>query len=62
MPTEIEFDVAVTATDSTETKGGIGVFVGAIGLGSTGQSNHEGQSISRIKFQIAVDLPTQPEI
>src|ERR1700677_4252002 len=44
IPHDIEFDVAVTATQGTETKGGIGVFVGAIGLGSHGQSNKENES------------------
>src|SRR5690349_21562580 len=32
----VEFDVAVTAAEGTQTKGGIGVFVGAIGVGSHG--------------------------
>ena len=35
---EIEFDVAVHVTEGTETKGGIGIMVGAIGLGSQGKS------------------------
>ncbi|MCB2026520.1 MAG: hypothetical protein KDG56_17240, partial [Ottowia sp.] len=32
----VEFDIAVTATSGTGTKGGIGVVVGAIALGSQG--------------------------
>jgi hypothetical protein len=42
---EIEFDVAVTVIEGTQTKGGIGVFVGPIGIGSQGQSNVSNQSI-----------------
>ncbi len=53
----IEFDVAVTTTEGTATKGGIGVFVGAIGLGSQGQSNASNQSVSRIKFSVPVQYP-----
>lgn len=55
---EVNFDVAVTATDGTKTKGGIGVFAGAVGLGSQGQSEASNQSISRIKFSIPLSLPT----
>jgi hypothetical protein len=57
----IEFDVAVTATEGTATKGGIGVFVGAIGLGSQGQSSATNQSVSRIKFTVPVQFPKQQE-
>ncbi len=54
---EVNFDVAVTAKDGTKTKGGIGVFVGAVGLGSQGQSEELKQSISKIKFTIPLALP-----
>lgn len=54
---EVNFDVAVTATDGTKTKGGIGVFVGAVGLGSQGQSEASNQSISRIRFSVPLALP-----
>src|SRR6266436_4095859 len=45
----IDFDVAVTTMEGTETKGGIGVFVGAVGLGSQGKSDASNTSVSRIK-------------
>jgi hypothetical protein len=57
----IEFDVGVTTTEGTATKGGIGVLVGAIGLGSQGQSNSSNQLASRIKFSIPIGLPKQVE-
>lgn len=53
----VEFDVAVTATEAKGTKGGIGVVVGAIALGSQGQSSAETSAVSRIKFSIPVTLP-----
>lgn len=54
---QIEFDVAVTTTEGTETKGGIGIFVGPIGLGSQGKSDAINSSSSRIKFSIPILLP-----
>ena len=50
----IEFDVAVTTTEGTETKGGIGVFAGAVGLGSQGKSDASNTSVSRIKFSVPI--------
>ena len=54
---EVSFDVAVTAVEGTQTKGGIGVFIGVVGLGSQGQSNTSTQSVSRIKFSVPIMLP-----
>lgn len=56
----IEFDVAVTTVEGTSTKGGIGVFVGAVGLGSQGQSNAQNTSASRLKFCVPLVLPCTP--
>ena len=54
---DVHFDVAVTAVEGKGTKGGIGVFVGAVGLGSQGESNISTQSASRIKFTVPVLFP-----
>jgi hypothetical protein len=54
--TFVDFDIAVTVTEGTGTKGGIGVFAGAIGLGSQGQSNESNSTVSRIRFQVPVIL------
>lgn len=56
----VEFDVAVTATEGTGTKGGIGIAVGFLGLGSQGQSSASRENISRIKFAVPISLPTHP--
>jgi hypothetical protein len=56
----IDFDVAVYATEGTETKGGIGIMVGTIGLGSQGKSEAGHSSESRIKFRVPMLLPRAP--
>ena len=53
----VEFDVAVTATEGTGTKGGIGVVAGIFALGSQGQSSEEVSAVSRIKFSVPITLP-----
>ena len=53
----IEFDVAVTTTAGTGTKGGIGVVAGVLALGSQGQSSESTQAVSRLKFTIPILLP-----
>lgn len=53
----VDFDVAVTAVEGKETKGGIGIVVGAIGLGSQGRSEESSTSVSRIKFRVPIALP-----
>jgi hypothetical protein len=54
---DIEFDVAVTTCDGTQTKGGVGIVVGPVALGSQGQSKGEREQTSRIRFCIPVILP-----
>ncbi|MGG7056414.1 hypothetical protein [Nitrosomonas sp. ANs5] len=53
----LEFDVAVTASEGAETKGGIGVVAGVFALGSQGKSESNNQSISRLKFRIPISFP-----
>ena len=48
---------AVTATDGTTTKGGVGVVAGILSLGAQGQTDAEKSSVSRIKFSIPVRYP-----
>ncbi|HAB18233.1 MAG TPA: hypothetical protein PLX89_07725 [Verrucomicrobiota bacterium] len=54
----VEFDVAVTATDGTKTKGGIGVALASVVLGSQGESAKSNQQVSRIKFNVPIVLPS----
>lgn len=53
----VEFDVAVTAQEGTQTKGGIGVVMGIVGIGSQGKSEQKNEQHSRLKFKILVALP-----
>lgn len=53
----VQFDVALTVTEGTGTKGGIGIFAGAFSVGSSGQSNEQSSSVSRIKFFVPLVLP-----
>ena len=54
----VEFDVAVTVVEGTKTKGGVGVVIGPVVLGSHGQSEASNSSISRIRFSVPVGFPT----
>lgn len=54
----VEFDVAVHASEGTETNGKIGISVGSIGIGAGGKSQETNRSESRIKFKIPVAFPT----
>lgn len=56
---ELEFDVAVTTQEDSKTKGGIGIFVGSIGIGAQGQSGTSLSEINRIKFKVPLALPEQ---
>ncbi len=55
----VGFDVALTVTEGTGTKGGIGIFAGAVSLGSSGQSSAENSSVSRVKFSVPLALPSK---
>ena len=53
----VEFDIAVTAAEGAEAKGGIGIFVGAVGIGSQARADSQNRSTNRIKFSIPIVLP-----
>ena len=55
----VSFNVSVIASEGTGTKGGIGIVVGAIGLGSQGQSESSASNESRIQFKVPILMPTQ---
>lgn len=57
----VEFDVAVTVAEGTTTKGGVGLIVGPVALGSTGQSSNQSSTVSRIKFEVPVAWPEKPQ-
>lgn len=57
LVTMIQFDVAVTVTEGTGTKGGIGIMAGMVSLGSTGQSDKSQTAVNRIQFSVPIVLP-----
>lgn len=54
----VEFDVALTSSDTDEKKAGIGVFLGGIGIGSKVTEEVACSSMSRIKFSVPILLPS----
>lgn len=53
----VDFDVAVTASEGTKTKGGIGVVTGLVSLGSTGATDKAETAVSHLSFKIPLSLP-----
>ena len=58
----IRFDVAVSASEGTESKGGMGIMVASIGLGTQGKSDASKNTTSRIEFGIPMLLPESAKI
>jgi hypothetical protein len=56
---DIQFDVAVTINSADKIQGGIGIFAGAIGVGTQAKTEEANSSMSRIKFSIPVIFPEQ---
>lgn len=54
---EIQFDIAVTATSASGAKGGIGVVSGVFNLGSRITSDRATETISRLKFSVPIMFP-----
>jgi hypothetical protein len=55
----IEFDVEVTTAESDSAQGGIGIFVGPIGVGTKGQIDSKNSSMNHLRFNIPIKLPHQ---
>ena len=57
MLTSIEFDVALTKGESSGSKGGLGVFLGNIGVGGQVKEDETASTLTRIRFSVPVALP-----
>jgi len=55
----IDFDVAVQASTKDQAEGQIGILIATLGIGVKGSEETETSAISRIKFSIPLELPTQ---
>ncbi len=53
----IEYDLAVTTVEGSQTNRGIGVLSSLISLGAQGQTEKTNESVSRLKFEIPVIYP-----
>jgi len=53
----VEFDIALSEANAKDTKGGIGVFLGSVGMGSQGSTHGETSSHSRVKFSVSIVFP-----
>jgi len=53
----IEFDVAITASDTSSVEGGAGISIAPLRLGGSGTSESQQQSVSRVKFFVPLTLP-----
>ena len=53
----VQFDVALTATEGSGKKGGIGIVSSIVSLGGSAESKTENSSVSHLKFVVPVTLP-----
>jgi hypothetical protein len=56
---EVEFDLEVTTSEGEATKGGLGIFVGALGVGAQGKTESRSGSVGRMRFKVPVSYPKQ---
>ncbi|MDE3169834.1 MAG: hypothetical protein KGL75_06810 [Acidobacteriota bacterium] len=57
---DVEFDVAVTVTDSKSGGGGAALRIVGVQIGGQGEAKLESQAISRIKFAVPISVPSTP--
>ena len=55
--TECKEVVAVTASEGTKTKGGIGIVAGIVSLGSSGPTDKTETAVSRLSCKVPLLLP-----
>ena len=56
MITNLEFEVALTESNSGSSSSGLGVFLGGVGVGAKGEKSKELTSLTKIKFTIPIKL------
>jgi hypothetical protein len=55
----ISFDIVVSTHDADKAKGGVGVFVGEVGIGVRGEAESQSTAVNKIQFSVPIYLPTQ---
>lgn len=56
--TDIDFDIAVTASDKKEAGASGGINVLSVKIGGKMEGEHFNETVSRIKFSVSVTLPS----
>lgn len=59
IPQMLDFDVAITESAAAETKGGIAVLTGVLGLGAQAKTTDLNTIANRIRFSVPVLFPQQ---
>jgi len=57
----VRFDVAVTGVEGKEITGKAGISVFSIGAAASGKSETSSSTVSRIQFEIPIELPKGSE-
>lgn len=55
----VAFDVTLTSENTTNNSGGIGVLFGAVSIGGKSGGEEREVSLTRVKFNVPVVLPTR---
>jgi hypothetical protein len=58
----IGFDIAVTVDESKQKEGKAGITVWSVGGGVSGKTESSSSTVSRIKFEIPIELPQGSEM
>lgn len=53
----IDYEIILTNNTSNKNKGGIGVFLGGVGIGGQNDSTNENNNLTKVKFPIPVVFP-----
>lgn len=56
---EIQFDIVITTQTGSSAKGGVGIFVGGLGVGTQGKLDSNDSLENRVKFSVPVLFPMQ---
>lgn len=58
---DVQFDVAVTASERSDIQGDAGVRIAVVNFGGKGGTSTENSSVSRLKFTVPIALPVGRE-
>lgn len=53
----VDFDIAVTTSEETMGKGGVGIFIGSMGIGGQAKLETTNSLVNRIRFSVPIFLP-----